>query len=169
MQSSFQEHPFPPLYDGDSRILILGSFPSVASRAQGFYYGHPQNRFWRVIAAVTGEETPRDIPQKRALLLKHGIALWDSVASCRIAGSSDASIRGAVPNDIPGLLSETHIESIFCNGRASWNCYNRFIRPMTHIEAVPLPSTSPANASYSMTALIDAWSAISQAIAQTKI
>ena len=162
MQSEFLTHPFPPVFDENSRILILGSFPSAASRQAGFYYGHPQNRFWRVIAAVTGEDTPAGIPQKRELLLKHGIALWDSVQSCEIAGSSDASIRGANANDIPALLSGTHIARVFCNGRTSWNCYNRFILPQTGIKAEALPSTSAANASWSLERLIAAWQVILQ-------
>ena len=160
MKDEEQIHPFPPVYDENSRILILGSFPSVASRQAGFYYGHPQNRFWRVIAAVTGEEPPRDIPEKLALLKKHGIALWDSVHSCRIEGSADASIRGAAPNDIPALLNKTHIGRIFCNGKTAWNCYNKFVLSQTGIKAEALPSTSAANASWSLERLIEAWSAI---------
>ena len=162
MQALFLTHPFPPVFNADSRVLILGSFPSAASRGQGFYYGHPRNRFWRVIAAVTGEELPADIPGKKALLLRHGIALWDSVASCSIAGSSDASIRNAEPNDIAGLLAGSGIERIFCNGTRSWEIYMKYQYPLTGIKAAKLPSTSPANAAWSLERLIEVWRVIGE-------
>ena len=160
MQSEMISHPFPPVCAADARVLILGSFPSVRSRETGFYYGHPQNRFWRVVAAVTGEEQPVTVGQKKALLLRNRIALWDSVSSCNIAGSSDASIRRAVPNDVPRLLAETDIKSIFCNGRAAFDCYNKTLLPLTGVEAKLLPSTSAANASWSFEKLVEAWSVI---------
>ena len=112
-------HPIPPFYDQSSRILILGSFPSVKSRESGFFYGHPQNRFWRVLSTVFGESVPETIEEKKAQLLTHRVALWDVIASCRITGSSDSSIRDAVPNDVATLLSQTDVRAIFTNGKTA--------------------------------------------------
>ena len=123
------EHPFPPLYNQDSRVLILGSFPSVKSREQMFFYGHPQNRFWRVIAAILDEEVPATIDEKKALILNHRLALWDSIASCQIKGSSDASIQNVKANDISMILNKCNIEGIYCNGRKSHEMYCRYIQP----------------------------------------
>ncbi len=156
------EHPFPPLYNQDSRVLILGSFPSVKSREQMFFYGHPQNRFWRVIAAIFDEEVPATIDEKKALILNHRLALWDSIASCQIKGSSDASIQNVKANDISMILDKCNIESIYCNGRKSHEMYCRYIQPDSGREAVCLPSTSPANARWTLDLLIDAWSVIRQ-------
>ena len=156
-------HGFGPLYDEDSEVLILGSFPSVKSREQQFFYGHPQNRFWKVIAAVFGEEAPATIPQKKALILDHGLALWDSIASCEVAGSSDASIREVRPNDLRVILDRCDIRKICCNGRKSYEMYDRYIRPRTGREALCLPSTSPANAQWSLERLTGAWSVIRNA------
>lgn len=164
MKAAAQQHPFEPLFDTNSEVLILGSFPSVKSRETGFYYGHSQNRFWRVIAALTSSPLPQTIQQKRTLLLKNHIALWDSIASCIITGSSDSSIRSAVPNDIGLMLASTRINNIFCNGKASFNCYNRFILPQTGINAKLLPSTSAANAAWALDRLIEAWAVIMQCI-----
>lgn len=154
------EHPFEALYSPHSRVLILGSFPSVKSREQMFYYGHPQNRFWRVIAAIFEQPVPVSIEEKKALILNHGLALWDSIASCEITGSSDASIRAVKVNDISGLLRCCDIEAIYCNGRKSHEWYSRLIQPVTLREAVCLPSTSPANARWSLERLVEAWSVI---------
>ena len=154
------EHPFGPLFDGNSRMLILGSFPSVKSREQQFFYGHPQNRFWKVIAALYGQEEPRTIPEKRTLILSHGLALWDSIASCVITGSSDATIREVRPNDLRIILDHSPIERIFCNGRKSHEMYERYIQPVTGREAACLPSTSPANAQWSLEKLTAAWSVL---------
>ena len=151
-------HPFPPLYDERSRILILGSFPSVKSREQRFFYGHPQNRFWKVLAAVLDCETPRDIPEKRAMLLRHGIALWDSVGSCEIRGSSDASIDKVVPNDLSPIFRAADIRQVFCNGKKSHEMYQKYLESKTGRSAVCLPSTSPANAAWSLERLTEAWS-----------
>ena len=151
-------HPFPPLYDGKSRILILGSFPSVKSREQRFFYGHPRNRFWQVMAGVLGCETPQSILEKRGMLLSHGIALWDSIARCEIEGSSDASISAVVPNDLRPILCAADIRQIFCNGRKSWEMYRRYTEPVTGRAALCLPSTSPANAAWSVERLTSAWS-----------
>ena len=153
-------HPFGPLYDENSRVLILGSFPSVKSREQNFFYGHPQNRFWKVVSAVFGQPVPQTIEDKKHLILSSGLALWDSIASCEIAGSSDASIRNAQANDIGIILSNCNIERIYCNGRKSHELYQKYIEPQTGREAVCLPSTSPANAQWTLEKLIEAWSVI---------
>ena len=150
-------HPFPPFFRKDSRILILGSFPSVKSREQRFFYGHPQNRFWKVIAAVFQDDTPVTILEKRAFLERHQIALWDSIGRCTIEGSSDSSIRDVVPNDLSVILDGAPIRTIFCNGRTSLDCYYRYIYLKTKREAILLPSTSPANAAWTLPRLIDAW------------
>ena len=153
-------HPFGPLFDRNSRTLILGSFPSVKSREQNFFYGHPQNRFWKVIAALYGEEVPASVPDKKKLILGHGLALWDSIASCVITGSSDASIREVRPNDLRIILDSSPIGRICCNGRKSYEMYEKYIRPDIGREALCLPSTSPANAQWSLEKLIEAWAVI---------
>ncbi len=153
-------HPFPPFFRADSHILILGSFPSVKSREQLFFYGHPQNRFWRVIAAVFEDETPVSIPEKRMFLERHRIALWDSIGRCTIEGSSDSSIRDVVPNDLSVIVNGAPISAIFCNGKQSFDCYMRYIYPALRREASVLPSTSPANAAWSFDRLADAWRVI---------
>ena len=150
-------HPFPPLYDENARVLILGSFPSVKSREQMFFYGHPQNRFWRVLAAVLGVDPPQSIPEKRAMLLSHSIALWDSIARCEIEGSSDASITGVVPNDLSPIFAAADIRQVFCNGRKSHEMYRRWLEPVYERTAICLPSTSPANAAWSLERLTAAW------------
>ena len=156
------KHPIPPIYDKDSKILILGSFPSVKSREQNFFYGHPQNRFWKVIAAVFGEPVPelKDIPAKKALILNNGLALWDSIASCEIVGSSDSSIRNARANDLSLILDNAPIDRIYCNGKKSHELYKKYIEPATGREAECLPSTSPANAQWTLEKLIEAWEVI---------
>ena len=154
------QHPFGPLYNENSRVLILGSFPSVKSREQNFFYGHPQNRFWKVVAAVFGRPVPVSIDEKKALILESGLALWDSIASCEITGSSDASIRNVRANDISVILDSCRIERIYCNGRKSHELYQRYIMPRTGREAECLPSTSPANAQWTLDRLIEAWRVI---------
>ena len=151
------EHNIPPVWDERSRILILGSFPSVKSREGQFFYHHPRNRFWRVLAAVLGCEVPGTIPEKKAMLLTHGVALWDVIASCEITGSSDSSIRNAVPNDVEPIAAQ--VQAIFCNGQTAFRLYGRFLEPALGCPAIPLPSTSPANAAWSEARLIDAWRA----------
>lgn len=153
-------HPFPPFYRPDSNILILGSFPSVKSREQMFFYGHPQNRFWRVVAAVFDDAVPQTIPEKCAFLERHRIALWDSIGRCTILGSSDSSIRDVVPNDLSVIVNAAPIRRIFCNGKQSYECYRRYIYPSLLREADVLPSTSPANAAWSLTRLSEAWHVI---------
>lgn len=150
-------HPIAPVWDARSRILILGSFPSVKSREAMFFYGHPQNRFWRVLSAVLGCPCPQSVEEKRAMLLSHRIALWDTIASCEITGSSDSSIRNAQPTDLGPILQGADIRQIFCNGTASYQLYCRYQQPLTGIEAKKLPSTSPANAAWSLDRLLTAW------------
>ena len=155
-------HPFPPLYNHASKILILGSFPSVKSREQKFFYGHPQNRFWKVVSAVLGCETPDTIEEKKAFLLEHGIALWDVIASCEITGSSDTSIKNVIPNDISEILEAGNIKQIFVNGKTAEKYYKKYIEDKTGIKAVCLPSTSPANAAWNVERLVSAWSVINE-------
>ena len=153
-------HTIPPLYDSHSRVLLLGSIPSPKSREIGFFYGHPQNRFWRVLAAVLGEEVPQTIEDKRTMCLKHHVALWDTIARCDIAGASDTSIRNAVPNDIGKLVRESEITRIFATGGKSAELYRKLIVPTLHIPITQLPSTSPANAAWSLERLIEAYRVI---------
>lgn len=159
MEPSRQQHNIDPVWSPDARVLILGSFPSVKSREAAFFYGHPQNRFWKVMAAVLGEPVPVDVPTKKAMLLRHGIALWDVIASCTITGSSDSSIRDVVPNDVGRLLAASQISAIFCNGRKSFSLYNTYLCDSLGLNAVCLPSTSPANARWTLDKLIDTWGA----------
>ena len=151
-------HPIPPFYSSDSEILILGSFPSVKSRETGFFYGHPQNRFWKVLAAITREEVPQTIEEKKAFLQRSRIALWDVIGSCEIEGSSDASIRDVVPNDLSIVLDNAPVRTICVNGKTAYRYYERYTRQQTGREAVCLPSTSPANAAWSLEKLQAEWS-----------
>lgn len=148
---------FAPLFSPRSRALVLGSYPSPKSFEVRFYYGHPQNRFWPLLAALAGRERPETLDEKRALVLDSGLALWDSLESCRIAGAADTSITDPVPNDIPALLKRAPIEAIFCNGAASYKFYRKFNEKRTSIPALQLPSTSPANAAFGMERLLAAW------------
>jgi len=150
-------HPFPPLVCPESRTLILGSFPSIKSREQRFFYGHPQNRFWRMLAAVYGEPVPEDIPAKTQLVYAHKLALWDSIGECTIIGSSDASVRDVVPVEITRVLEAAPIERVLCNGALSGRYYRRYLQPVTGIEAHIMPSTSPANAAWQLDRLVAAW------------
>lgn len=154
-------HPIPPLYDKNSRILILGSFPSVKSRETNFFYGHPQNRFWKVIARILSEKTPVTIQEKKTMLLGHNIALWDVIHSCEIEGSADSTIKNVVPNDINNILENSEIKRIYVNGKKAESLYKKYIEKQTGIEAVVLPSTSPANAAWSEEKLYEAWQVIS--------
>lgn len=151
------KHPFPPLYDENSKILILGSFPSVKSREQMFFYGHPQNRFWKVLSSVFGTETPDTIEEKRKFLLSNNIALWDVIASCEISGSSDSSIKNVVANDLSEILENADIKKIFVNGKTAEKYFNKYTKKLINREAVCLPSTSPANAAWSVERLVKAW------------
>lgn len=154
------EHTFEPVWDVRSRILILGTFPSVKSRENQFYYGHPQNRFWKLLAVLTGSAVPQTIEEKKKMLLENGIAVWDVIQSCRIQGSSDSSIRGVVANDIASLLEKSNISRIYGNGAKACELYNKFVREQTGIEIQKLPSTSPANAAFQMDRLQAEWKKI---------
>ena len=160
MESSFITHPIAPVYDSESRILILGSFPSVKSREAMFFYGHPQNRFWKVVAAVYGENVPMTVPERREFLIRNHIAAWDVIASCRITGSSDASIRDVTANDLSEILEAAPISDIHVNARTAEKMYRKYTEPVTGRECICLPSTSPANAAWSMERLVEAWSRI---------
>ena len=188
-------HPFEPLYDAESRILILGSFPSVKSREQNFFYGHPQNRFWKVLANVftdsgnvsgRGADTnahtsaatafaeaalavpsnsvfvPQTIEEKRDFLLNHHVALWDVIYSCRIHGSSDASIRDAVPTDLRRIIGNSKVDRVFVNGQTAFKLYQKYQKKLISLPAAVLPSTSPANAAWSVERLTEAWKVILQ-------
>lgn len=135
------QHPFPPLYDKNSKVLILGSFPSVKSRAQMFFYGHPQNRFWKVVSAVIGVKSPITIDDKKKFLHSHNIALWDVISSCDITGSSDSSIKNVVANDLTEILENADIKQIFVNGKTAEKYYNKYIRDVIKRDAICLPST----------------------------
>jgi hypoxanthine-DNA glycosylase len=152
-----QTHPIPPVYNENSKILILGSFPSVKSREQQFFYGHKQNRFWKVLAQILECPVPNDIEEKKEMLLNNNIALWDVIASCSITGSSDASITDVVPNDLSQILTTADIHAIYCNGNKAYELYQKYIYPTNKIPAIKLPSTSPANASYSLERLAGEW------------
>lgn len=154
------QHPFPPLYDENSKVLILGSFPSVKSREQNFFYGHPQNRFWKVVSAVMVTDTPVTIEEKSNFLHENYIALWDVIASCDITGSSDSSIKNVVANDLTEILKNAGIKQIFVNGKTAEKYYNKYIRNTIDREAICLPSTSPANAGWSVEKLVEAWTVI---------
>ncbi len=148
------KHPIEPVWDKNSKVLILGSFPSVKSREYGFFYGHPQNRFWR------GDSLPDTVQNKKAFLLSHGIALWDVIAACDISGSADSTIRNVVPNDISPILKGADIGAIFVNGRTSATLYSKNTEPLTGRSAIYLPSTSPANAAWTIQRLCTEWRAI---------
>lgn len=150
-------HPFGPLYDKKSRVLILGSLPSVKSREQQFFYGHPQNRYWPVLAAVFQEPVPKTIEEKKRLALKHHVAMWDTIYSCDIRGSSDSSIKNVVPTELRKILEESEISHVICNGKTSGNYYHRYQEKQIGIPAIVLPSTSPANAAWNLERLIGEW------------
>ena len=153
-------HPISPVYDENSKVLILGSFPSVKSREECFFYGHPQNRFWKVTSAVFGENTPRTIEEKKAFLLRNHIALWDVIGSCDIDGSSDSSIRNVSANDLSVILDHTNITQIYVNGKTAYKYYQKYSEKETCRPAICLPSTSPANAAWSAERLMIAWNCI---------
>lgn len=153
-------HEFEPIFDKNSRILILGTFPSVKSREQNFYYGHPQNRFWRVLAGLTHESVPETIEEKKEFLLRNHIAVWDVIASCDITGSSDSSIKNVVPVDLDRILKQCRIQQIFANGGTAKKLYEKYQKPLTGREIIGLPSTSPANAAFRLERLIQEWSVI---------
>ena len=153
-------HEIPPVYNKNSEILILGSFPSVKSREGQFFYHHKQNRFWKVLSAVVNDVLPETIDEKKEFLLRNHIAVWDVIASCDIEGSSDSSIKNAVPNNFSDILKAAPIRQIYTNGGTAYKLYHKYCEKMTGIKAVKLPSTSPANASYSLDRLIGEWNDI---------
>ena len=155
-------HPIQPVFDKDSKVLILGSFPSVRSREEGFFYGHPQNRFWKVTSRLFNEEIPLTTEEKKSFLLRSHIALWDVIGSCDIDGSSDSSIRNVTVNDISLILVTSDIQAIYLNGRKAYELYKKYMLPATGREGICLPSTSPANAAWSTEKLIQSWSVIKE-------
>lgn len=155
MEYQTLHHEFPPVWDKQSRILILGSFPSVKSREQGFFYGHPQNRFWNVLSTIVECEKPDTIQEKKQLLLENHIAIWDVIESCQIKGSSDSSIKAVVANDLTELLENSQIQKIFANGKTAERLYNKYTLPITEMPITVLPSTSPANAAWSLQRLVE--------------
>ena len=154
------QHPIEPVFDKNSKILILGSFPSVKSREQMFFYGHPQNRFWKVISKIFNSDFPNTIEEKKQLLLNNHIAVWDVIASCDINGSSDSSIKNVIPNDLTVILNIADIRKIIVNGKTAEKYYNKYIKKQINREAICLPSTSPANAAWSLDDLIKEWKTI---------
>lgn len=154
------QHGFAPVFDGRSRVLILGTLPSGKSRETGFYYGHPQNRFWKVLAVLFDEDVPQTVGDKKAMLLRNGVAVWDVVDSCDIIGASDSSIKNVVPADVAGLLAQTGIEKVFANGALAKKLYDKYTLDRTGIPAVQLPSTSPANARFRLDDLVKSWEII---------
>lgn len=153
-------HPISPVYDENSKVLILGSFPSVKSREACFFYGHPQNRFWKLVAMIFEDKLPQTIEEKRAFLLRHNIALWDVIHSCDITGSSDASIKNVVPNDLSIILDSADIKQIYVNGKTAYKYFEKYTKPLIIRDAICLPSTSPANAAWNMERLAGEWKAI---------
>lgn len=157
-------HEFEPVFDENSRVLILGSFPSVKSREQQFYYGHPQNRFWKVIAGLTDWQEPRTIEEKKRMLLENRIAVWDVIAECEIVGSSDSSIRNVIPTDLNRILKCADIRQIYANGGTAKRLFERFQRKSCGREIVGLPSTSPANAAHSLERLLEEWKGVAETL-----
>lgn len=153
-------HEFEPVFSQDSKVLILGTFPSVKSRENQFYYGHPQNRFWKVIARLTDSEVPVTIEEKKTILLEKGIAIWDVISSCEIKGSSDSSIKNVVPADLSRILENCNIRQIYANGGTAKKLYDKYSKNLTNREIIGLPSTSPANAAYSLDRLMESWGEI---------
>ncbi|MFT3983460.1 MAG: DNA-deoxyinosine glycosylase [Lachnospiraceae bacterium] len=151
------KHTFAPVFDEHSRVLILGSFPSVKSREGNFYYGHTQNRFWQLLSRLTKEAIPETIEEKKELLLKHELAIWDVVAACDIKGSSDSSIRNVIPTDLNKVLRAANIKKIIANGDKAYKLYEKYCKEQTGREIVKCPSTSPANALFSLDKLEEAW------------
>lgn len=156
-------HEFPPLYDERSRVLILGTMPSPKSREAGFYYMHPQNRFWKMLSAALEEPFPLTPPERRELCLRRSVALWDVLACCEISGAADSSIKNAVPNDIPALLKKCPITAVFTTGRKAHELLGRFF---PEIADVCLPSTSPANRTISEEKMLEEYRAIAAALSQ---
>lgn len=162
MERTLKRHEFAPVYDENSQVLILGTFPSVKSRETHFYYGHPQNRFWKLLAFLCRWPIPATIPEKKEMLLKNGVALWDVIQSCEIAGSSDSSIKNVIPSDLSRILTGSSITRIYANGKTAQKLYDKYQKPQTCMDIIALPSTSPANAAYSLNRLAESWAQIFQ-------
>ncbi len=156
------KHTISPIYDAESEILILGSFPSVKSRESNFFYAHKQNRFWKVLANVLKCNCPETVEEKKKMLFENRIAVWDVIKSCTLKGSSDSEIENVEVNDITLILKNSSVKKIFANGGKSYELYMKHIYPITMIKAIKLPSTSSANASWSMKRLTDAWGIINE-------
>ena len=154
------KHTFDPIYNMDSKILILGTFPSVKSRENGFYYGHPQNRFWKVIASVFECEIPQTIDEKENMLLNFNIAIWDVIRSCDIIGSSDSSIQNVIPNDLTLILNNSNIDKVYANGKTAAKLYEKYSESASERPIITLPSTSPANADFMLSRLVESWKII---------
>lgn len=155
-------HTFEPIFDKNSEILVLGSFPSVKSRENNFYYAHPQNRFWRVVASVYSCPVPKTVEEKKNMLLSNKIAVWDVIKSCEITGSADSTIKSVIPNDLSEILSVADIKKIYANGKTAQSLYNKYIKKNIGFDIISLPSTSPANAAYSLEKLIKEWKIINE-------
>lgn len=155
-------HTFEPIFDKNSEILVLGSFPSVKSRENNFYYAHSQNRFWRVVASVYSCPVPKNVEEKKNMLLSNKIAVWDVIKSCEITGSADSTIKSVIPNDLSEILSVADIKKIYANGKTAQSLYNKYIKKNTGVDIISLPSTSPANAAYSLEKLIKEWKIINE-------
>jgi hypoxanthine-DNA glycosylase len=164
------EHPIAPTFDENSRVLVLGSFPSVKSREMAYFYGHPQNRFWKVLAALFEEAVPETVEERKAFLLGNHVAAWDVIKSCSIEGSSDSSIKDVVPNDLRPILDNSRITRIFVNGKTAERLYRKYIEPSLLEDGYPeslahaacLPSTSPANAAWTLEKITEAWRMVLQ-------
>lgn len=166
MEREFHTHTFEPVFDSNSEILILGTFPSVKSRENNFYYGHPQNRFWKVLSEILETETPKSIDEKKQLLLSHHIAVSDVVKSCEISNSADSTIKSVMPNDFDEILSKSKIKAIYANGKTAEKLYNQYVKKKTKRNIIPLPSTSPANAAFSLERLVGEWKIIRKDLTQ---
>lgn len=160
MEAEYVTHDFKPIYDERSRVLMLGTMPSPKSREVGFYYGHPRNRFWKVVSDVCGEALPETIEDKKAFALRNKIAVWDVLAGCEIKGAEDSSIRNPVPNDMNEILGYADIRAIFTTGTKAAQLYKKYCYPKTGIAAIVLPSTSPANCRMSYEELYEAYEEI---------
>lgn len=157
MNSDTVFHEFPPVFDENSEILILGSIPSPKSRKNGFYYMHPQNRFWKVVSTVMGEELPLEIPDKKAFLIRNHIALWDVLGSCEICGADDSSIRNPVPNDFSVIFNKASIKAVFTTGNKAAALYEKLCAERYAVQHIALPSTSPANCRMSFETLCESY------------
>lgn len=154
------EHPLQPIYTKDSKILILGSFPSVKSREANFYYSHPANRFWKILPILYQSECLDTIEEKKQFLYNNNIALYDVIQQCTITGSSDSSIKDVIVNDISDIISKSKITKIYTNGSMAHKLYQKYMYPKTKMEDIALPSSSPANAKESIETLCLKWKQI---------